>query len=148
MVKRLGRLVLVVLIGVAGAALLVSVVGAMQLGSSESREVVLKILDEKHIAGPKTHWWRAARHLERVDSSRDARRAVRAGDSRLLAMATIGPYLPGLDDHQYESYASRYGTRFLAEGCVISSDEEMRYRDAAYRYAAGYNEYIVSEVRK
>lgn len=148
MLRRLGRFSLLVALGILGAGLLVGIVGAAQLGNSASRDVVLNILDDKHIIGPKTHWLREARHLERANPARDALRAIKHADTRLLGLADIGPFLPGLDSQQFQSYAARYGVRLLAAGCEISCDEEMRYRDAGAKYAETYNRVIVAALKR
>ena len=107
MLKRVGRSLLLVFLGVIGAALLIGVVGMAQMGNGSSREVIMRLLDEHHVTGPKTDWWRAAKLLEHSDPARDARQALKGGDSRLLGLATVGPYLPGLPDEQYQKFESR-----------------------------------------
>ena len=146
--RKVGRLIVLILLGMVGAGLVIGAVGVAQLGNASSREAVMRILDDRHIMGPKTEWWRAARRLERADASGDARRALSTGDTRLLALAGIGPTFPGLDDRQFQSYASRYGARFLAAGCVTSSNEEERYREAGARYAEAYNRLIVGSLKR
>jgi hypothetical protein len=148
LVRKIARLAVLILLGIVGAGLVLGAVGVAQLGSSSSREVVMRFLDDRHITGPKTEWWRAARTLERADPSRDALRALRSDDTRLLALAGFGPSFPGLDDRQFQSYASRYGVRFLAAGCVVSCGEEMRYREAGVRYAETYNRLIVASLKR
>lgn len=96
-------------------------------------------LDDLHISGPRTDLWREAQALAKRDAAADARAAFEAGDRRLLELATIGPYIPGTDETEYQALFDRFGGRLLSWGCAISSREEWTLRGAQEKYAARYN---------
>jgi hypothetical protein len=127
-----------------GVVTLLSGIVLWQLGPREAFAAGSRKLDDLHIYGPKAELRREARRLNRADPVADARDALRAGDERLLALATIGPYLPGVDEQggKFEAYRREFGVRFLAVGCVISGREEAQFRDAANAYARKYNPII------
>lgn len=70
---------------------------------------------------------------------------MRAGGKRLLGLAMLGPYLPGLQDEKFGTYRSQLGVRFLAAGCLVSREEELLLRQAAYEYSQKCNAVIVAE---
>ena len=132
-----------VAIAFVGSLVLLASVFLYQVGPTAARATLATALDEAHVSGPRTQWWRQARRLENADAVHDATRAVETGDRRLVGLATIGPYLPGTDDKRYTELESRFGIRLLAAGCVISSEEEGRFRSVAYSYAERYNQTVL-----
>jgi hypothetical protein len=63
-------------------------------------------------------------------------------------MATVGPFLPGLEKADFETYRREFDIRFLAAGCVVESDAEEAFREAAYEYAKRYNAVVVQATRQ
>ena len=126
-----------------GSFVLLASVSLYEVGPTTARAAIATALDEAHVSGPRTRWWREARRLETADAVHEATRAVETGDRRLVGLATVGPYLPGTDDRRYTELERRFGVRFLAAGCVISSEEEGRFRSAAFAYAVRYNQTVL-----
>ena len=143
-----GRWLLLVAIGLAGGALLLTTVALASMGSSEFTSVVGRWLDDNHVWGERTELFRAAKRYETADPVADAERAIAVGDARLLPAAGIGAFFPGLEDESFADYSKRFGEKELIyAGCVVNSQEEGRFRDAAYKYAVEYNRTVVARGR-
>ncbi len=150
MLKRPGRWVLLASIGCLGAALLLGAVAFGSLGREEFSTAAATWLDDHHVWGERTTLLRAAKRYERAHPAADARQAIAAGDVRLLPAAGLGGFFPGLsdDDDTYADFRKRYGEKDLVyAGCMVSSEEESRFRTAAFNYAARYNQAIVAQVK-
>jgi hypothetical protein len=127
-----------------GVVVLVGAGLAVVLHDPVTREPALSFLDDLHLYGPRTRLWREAQELAKRDAEADARVAVAEGDSRLLGMAALGSFLPGTEHVEYQALFDRFGARFLASGCEISSPEEGALHQAKANYAARYNREVLS----
>ena len=128
-------------LGLGASAVLIVSVAAWQLGPLRLKELAAEKLDEWHILGPRTHFLREARRLERADPGQDAKRAAELGDRRLLgfSLALGGPVeLPGVKSSVREEKGKRLGVHVLFVGCDQSSEFE-RFHSAVARYAEKYN---------
>jgi len=78
--------------------------------------------------------------LQDADATRDAQRAIRRGDRRLLAMATRGPDLPGVPADQVSRAKSVCGIRYV-EGSTdaVMGQTHLKLLQAARDYASQYN---------
>ena len=149
MLRRPGRWVLLASIGCLGAVLLLGAVAFGSLGRKEFSAAAVIWLDDHHVWGERTTLRRFAKRYERADPAADARLAIAAGDSRLLAAAGLGAFFPGMPNDSYDEYYKRYGEKALVYGgCEVSSEEESRFREAAFDYAARYNQTIVAQVKR
>ncbi len=151
MLKRPGQWVLLASIGCLGAVLLLGAVAFGSLGREEFLAAAATWLDDHDVWGERTTLLRAAKRYERADPAADAKQAIATGDVRLLPAAGLGGFLPGLpdDDDTYADFRKRYGDKDLVyAGCVVSSEEEWRFRTAAFNYAARYNQAIVAQVKR
>jgi len=118
-----------------------------QFGVSRSTEITRFALDRWHVWGPNASlFWRAVR-LRLSSPARDARAALSRNDRRFCGMAGIGLFFPGVPDGDMDRLNAQFGHRLLATGCVITSEDDERYRQAAYEYAAAYNRTILAAVR-
>ena len=106
-------------------------------------------IDAKHLWGERTELYRAAKRYERADPVADAKRAIAAGDMRLLPAVGIGGFFPGLPDADYAANRMRFGEKEpVYAGCVVASKEESQFRNAAYEYAVKYNQAVVEHATR
>jgi hypothetical protein len=129
--------------------LLLGAVAFGSLGPDEFSAAAAIWLDDHHVWGERTTFLRAAKRYERADPAADARQAIAAGDVRLLPAAGLGGFFPGLANDAYLDFLERHGAKDLVyAGCVVSSEEEARFRTAAFSYATRYNQTIVAQVKR
>jgi hypothetical protein len=147
--ERAGRSVLLAAASLVASGVLLTATAYAALGPTEFSAFTRAWLDDNHVWGPRTALLRDARRLECADPEADAERAIASGDVRLLPVAGLGGFFPGLDDESNAEYARRYGAKeYMYAGCVTESDEEGRFRAAAYAYAEKYNQAIVRRIRR
>ena len=84
-------------------------------------------------------------HVEKAEE--DARRAVAADDTRLIATAGEGPVLYPGTTGENATLHTRYGTRLLhAVFDVVECTTDRRLKDNARDYAAIYNKTVIELV--
>ena len=75
----------------------------------------------------------------------DATRALANADFRLLAFATRGTDIPGIDASLRQAYRERCGIRFIEGfGDVVRSEKQLENMKLAREYAARYNAVIIA----
>jgi hypothetical protein len=106
------------LVGVFAAAVLTAGVAVWQFGPAEAREMVVAKLDQHHLYGPHTRFLREAQRLERANPIRDAERALKNANFRLIGVSFCQdvPRSPGIDAALYDSYAQRFGILSMVAG--------------------------------
>jgi hypothetical protein len=77
----------------------------------------------------------------------DARNAVTAGDTRLLAVNGAALEVPGVDDTP-ENLRAKYGIRVLEGTSDTPTPDEVELNDRARQYAMAYNREIVELSRQ
>lgn len=146
--RRIWRGLRVLVLAALGFSVLIGGILVWQLGPAEAVSASRRKLDDLQIYGERASLWREAQRLKHANPESDARGALKLGDRRLLAMAAVGPFLPGLENRDFETCRHQFGVRFLAVGCVIASQEDSDFRVAAFDYAKRYNPIIVGAARQ
>ena len=135
----------IAVVGLFGAALITAAV-VVANEPADARKWLAETRESLHLSR-RVNWWRLTLEYSLRNPVRDAHRAIRVHDTRLLAGATLGGFIPGADPNAYDSLNRRYGSRLLYAGCVVEGGEGA-YRQAATQYAAKYNRVILAEVKR
>jgi len=97
---------------------------------------------------PASEFANTAYVLANSDPVADAVQALQIGDHRLWAVGASSWFIPGAPEDHFLTYQRLYGVRFFYSGCVMHSDEEMHFREAADVYAERYNQTVLEAVQR
>jgi len=82
--------------------------------------------------------------LKEADAQRDAQEGLKRGDKRLLAMATRGGHLPGIDPELVSKAKSVCGVRYLPGSTdTVTGETHLKLLQLAEDYAADYNRVMI-----
>ena len=85
---------------------------------------------------------------QNADADADAAGAIEHGDLRLLAFATRGTSIPGIEPATGQRYTEQCGVRYLKGfGDVIRSENQLQAMTAAHAWAEAYNRLIIEACR-
>jgi hypothetical protein len=106
---------------------------------SACQETDLSKLPPKERAAVESLAW-----LKSANAEEDAKEALKRGDKRLLAMATRGLNLPGVNAELSSKAKSVCGIRYL-EGTtdMVQGDTHLQALKKAQKYASEYNQLIL-----
>ena len=82
--------------------------------------------------------------VKRANAENDARDSLNRGDTRLLAMATRGSYIPGIDPEQSTKAKNVCGVRYLPGSTdTVLGDTHLKLLQAAEAYATAFNKIMI-----
>ena len=82
--------------------------------------------------------------LQSADATKDAHQGLERGDKRLLAMATRGGHLPGIQPEMASKAKSICGVRYLPGSTdTVMGQTHLKLLQAAESYAADYNKIMI-----
>ena len=82
--------------------------------------------------------------VKQANAESDARDSLNRGDTRLLAMATRGSYIPGIDPEQSTKAKNVCGVRYLPGSTdTVLGDIHLKLLQAAEAYATAYNKIMI-----
>lgn len=82
--------------------------------------------------------------LQSADANKDAQQGLERGDKRLLAMATRGGHLPGIEPELASKAKSICGVRYLPGSTdTVMGQTHLQLLQAAESYAADYNKVMI-----
>ena len=82
--------------------------------------------------------------LQSADATKDAQQGLERGDKRLLAMATRGGHLPGIEPAMASKAKSICGVRYLPGSTdTVLGKTHLQLLQAAESYAADYNRIMI-----
>jgi len=82
--------------------------------------------------------------VKQANAENDARDSLNRGDTRLLAMATRGSYIPGIDPEQSTKAKNVCGVRYLPGSTdTVLGDTHLKLLQAAESYASTYNRIMI-----
>ena len=83
--------------------------------------------------------------LKNADAQKDAQKELERGDKRLLAMATRGTQLPGIEPELASKAKSVCGVRYLPGSTdTVMGETHMKLLQVAEDYAADYNRIMIT----
>jgi hypothetical protein len=110
-------------------------VSACQNGS----EIDMSQVTEKEKGAVESLVW-----LHSADAAQDARQGLERGDKRLLAMATRGGHIPGIEPTMMSKAKSICGVRYLPGSTdTVMGKTHLKLLQAAESYAADYNQIMI-----
>ena len=82
--------------------------------------------------------------LQSADATKDAQQGLERGDKRLLAMATRGGHLPGIEPTLASKAKSICGVRYLPGSTdTVLGKTHLQLLQAAESYASDYNKIMI-----
>jgi hypothetical protein len=82
--------------------------------------------------------------VKQADAEKDARESLDRGDTRLLAMATRGSYIPGIAPELVSKAKNVCGVRYLPGSTdTVLGDTHLKLLQAAEAYATNFNRVMI-----
>lgn len=82
--------------------------------------------------------------VKQADAAKDARDSLARGDTRLLAMATRGSYIPGIDPELVTKAKNVCGVRYVPGSTdTVLGDTHLKLLQAAEAYATTFNKIMI-----
>jgi hypothetical protein len=83
--------------------------------------------------------------VKQADAAKDAQDSLDRGDTRLLAMATRGSYIPGIDPERVTKAKNVCGVRYVSGSTdTVLGDTHMKLLQAAEAYATAFNKIMIN----
>jgi len=84
--------------------------------------------------------------LKQADAQKDAQQGLSRGDKRLLAMATRGSHLPGIEPELASKAKSVCGVRYLPGSTdTVMGETHLKLLQIAEDYAGDYNRIMITQ---
>lgn len=87
---------------------------------------------------------RAEREWEPSRATKEAEEDIKNDKVKIYISGTIAPYAPGVKTEAERALVKHLPRADAGVGCVITNEDEMKFRQMQAEYAERYNKYVVN----